>query len=333
MKVIFCTYFDDKYLSRGLSFYNSLWKGIEPELWVLCLNDKCYEALNSLNLKSVVLVKLAELEALDPDLKATKTTRNIIEYYWTCGPSWILHVMARVKGSNHVIYADADQLLLAEPHELLDELKYSSVGIHGHNFTHNTEAQEQASGKYNVGFIYFKCDIHAKECLQWWRDKCIEWCYLIEEKDRFGDQKYLDQWPIKFKNVHIIQHPGVGVATWNMMRPDITCSKNNFYINGRPVIVAHFHGVHILTKGILIANIGVFSRDVLALFIHYAKSLQDAEDICLLQGIESPAKTKLKRQFVIKSIIAGRIVLPNRALAKLMYKWAKLFILLKNILK
>ncbi len=94
-KRVYCTYFDHNYLSRGLALYHSLQRHAPgARLWVLCLSDACYRTLAALDLPNLIVpVRLADFEAADPEVAATRSTRSIIEYYFTCSPAWMLYVL------------------------------------------------------------------------------------------------------------------------------------------------------------------------------------------------------------------------------------------------
>ena len=59
----FCTYFDHCYLPRGLALYQSLKQHCSSfQLWVLCLNQACYDVLSQLNLPDINLIALEDFE-------------------------------------------------------------------------------------------------------------------------------------------------------------------------------------------------------------------------------------------------------------------------------
>jgi len=59
----FCTYFDLNYLPRGLALYRSLLRTCPRfRLWILCMDDGCYDTLTRLHLPHVEVISLEEFE-------------------------------------------------------------------------------------------------------------------------------------------------------------------------------------------------------------------------------------------------------------------------------
>src|ERR1700709_69291 len=133
---IYCTYFDHNYLSRGLALYHSL-RRPRPgwRLWVLCLSEPCHQALAALDLPDVVPVRLADFEAADPKVAATRAHRSTIEYYFTCTPAWMLFVLAREPDAEWVSYLDGDLFFFGPPDTVDDELQDAAVAIIPHRYT------------------------------------------------------------------------------------------------------------------------------------------------------------------------------------------------------
>jgi hypothetical protein len=237
----FCTYFDRHYLARGLTLYRSLARHAEPFLlWVLCYDDFTYEILSRLNLPSLRLVSLCELERDDEALLAAKHDRSGVEYYFTCTPSWLLHVLRHVPEVDLLTYMDADLFFYASPSPIYEELGDQSILIVGHRYPEPLRHFEKF-GVYNVGLLAFRNDAYGRECLQWWRDRCLEWCYDRVEEGRFADQKYLDDWPDRFHRVTVLQHRGAGLAPWNVSGQRIWSDGTRLMVDELPLVFFHFH--------------------------------------------------------------------------------------------
>ena len=57
----FCTLFDSNYLDKGLVLYDSMKKVMEEFcLYILAMDERCYEILNDMKLKNVCLISLEE---------------------------------------------------------------------------------------------------------------------------------------------------------------------------------------------------------------------------------------------------------------------------------
>ena len=94
--------------------------------------------------------------------------------------------------------------------------------------------QSATSGQYCVQFIVFAR--HGGESVRrWWEERCIEWCHARFEDGKFGDQKYLDDWPSRFEGlVHVLKQQEFAQAPWNATRYPYS-----------QAIIFHFHGLRI----------------------------------------------------------------------------------------
>ncbi len=206
-----------------------------------------FKILKKMNLADVMLIDLHSFE--DDKLKKVKEGRTPEEYCWTCTPSLPLFILKNYPEIDHIGYLDADLSFYSDPKPLFDELGSKSILITPHRFPKYLQFKEEKSGKFNVSMVLFKRDQKATDCLTWWRDKCIEWCYREYDNGRLGDQLYLNSWPQHFVGVHVLSHPGAGLAPWNVLNYHILSRDNKLFIDDRPLIFYHFHGLVKLTDG------------------------------------------------------------------------------------
>jgi len=238
----FCTYFDHRYLPHALALAASLRQHCARfRLWALCLDDAAFDALLALGLPDVTPIALADFERGDTELAAAKQNRSTIEYYFTCTPSLPLYVLRRDPSIEAVTYLDADLFFFADPQPLFDEIAGASVAIIPHRFPAENAPRFERYGIYNVGWLTFRRTPAGLACLQWWRERCLEWCFDREEPSRFADQKYLDDWPSRFEDVHVVQHKGANVASWNLANYELTERDGQVRVDDQPLVFFHFH--------------------------------------------------------------------------------------------
>jgi hypothetical protein len=239
----FCTYFDSNFLATGLTLYRSLEEQCPQfKLWVLCLDDKCFEVLSSGNFPNLLAVPLSDLESADIPLAESRANRSLIEYYFTCTASFTLFLLDRNPEIKLITYLDADLYFFADPAPIYGELLGHSVGIIGHRFPEAMKKLERY-GIYNVGWVSFRRDQSGMACLESWREQCIEWCYDRLESGRFADQKYLDVWPVRFSGVKVIRHSGANLAPWNVAGFKLSISRNMVWVDNEKLLFFHFHGL------------------------------------------------------------------------------------------
>ena len=244
----FCTLFDSGYLLKGWVMLRTLRQHCPAaRVFVLCMDAQCKSILEQLALPGVHCVGLAEVE--NPALLEAKKTRNVAEYCWTLSASLTSWVMDSQPEVDLITYLDADLMFFAPPQALFDEARLASITIIEHRFTSRLRHLEE-NGRFCVQWVSFRRDPVGLACLRRWRDQCIEWCFARLEDGRMGDQKYLDEWPERYKSVHILQHPGAGLAPWNF--PDYAITEQGggrILVNGRPLVFYHFHQFHLLDDG------------------------------------------------------------------------------------
>jgi hypothetical protein len=279
-KRFFCTFFDENFLTRGLALYESLTEWAKPfELMILCLDERCWEILNLLSLPGVRLIRLPELESAEPRLLIAKQNRSRIEYYFTCTPELPRFLLERFPEIDLITYLDADLFFYSDPQPIFSELEGGSILIVGHRFSERNRHLEQF-GIYNVGLLSFRNDQAGRTCLDWWSDRCLEWCYDRVEAGRFADQKYLDDWPKRFERVRVLQHSGAGLAPWNLDGAALQWNGGQVLVNGQPLVFFHFHKLKILRSWLFRTGLDEFgahlnsvSRRIYGGYINRLKTL------------------------------------------------------------
>jgi hypothetical protein len=212
----FVTLFDTSYLPAGLSLYRSLCEHVGAfRLWVLCMDTTVETCLRELDLPEMSVIPLSEVETAA--LLAVKPGRSAGEYCWTLTPFVPEIVMARDATAKRVTYLDADLFFFDDPGILLDEFEASGahVLITEHAFA-PAYARSVKAGIYCVQFMTFRNTPEGREVMHWWQDRCIEWCFNRYEDGKMGDQKYLDDWPVRFPGiVHVLQQKERTLGPWN----------------------------------------------------------------------------------------------------------------------
>lgn len=248
--LVLCTYFDSKYLTRGLALYQSIAaRATRPFiLYVLCFDDASLEALQTLALPDLIPISSAQFEEGDEGLAAARRNRTRVEYYWTCTASLLAYVGRSYREGTVVTYLDADMLFYACPSIAVDQIEDHAVLVVEHRFGPHLAATVRTAGRYNVGLVAYRTGGQGSACIEDWRKRCNEWCYARFEDGKYADQKYLDAWPDRFENVVVSRHPGVGIAPWNVDAVQCTLTKRGVFVDGEPLVFFHFHGFRYLGR-------------------------------------------------------------------------------------
>lgn len=233
----FVTLFDSNYLSRGIALYNSLTVHADKfNLWIICMDKAVMEKLATLNFPNVIT--LYYLDVLPSELLALEKERTAGEFCWTVTPFTFDVVFNQSPEISRVTYLDADLFFLDSPSRIFHEFYESNrnVLITEHAFAPKYD-QSASSGKFCVQFLTMTRGGNAA-LKEKWKTQCLEWCYARVEEGKFGDQKYLDRWPIDFENiVHIPRDNSCFQGPWNATRFPYSSA-----------ITYHFHGFKLVGR-------------------------------------------------------------------------------------
>ena len=210
----------------------------------LCTDDETYHLLKTLNWKNIHPVHEDELSK---EIVTLKKERKLHEYCWTLKPVIIEKAMKENPSINRVTYMDADLYFFENPNVIFQNQPDCSVLLSVEESLRKRK-KKRGTGKYNSGFLSFKNNEMGRDCLQWWKEKCLDSCEIDFSTNKFGDQSYLDEIPKLFTGVCDIKTLGVNVGPWNFRNYHYHVVKEKLYIDEHPLIFFHFSGVRIPAK-------------------------------------------------------------------------------------
>ena len=230
----FVTIFDFGFAPQGLALYRSLSRHV-PDfvLWVVAMDQELEEMFSSIGLPNVRVIPVGQIET--EELKTVRPSRTQREYCWTLTPFLYDAVFSREDSARRVTYVDADVWILGDVTPIFSEFEDSgkSIQITEHAFSPERDVSGEF-GKYCVQFQTATRD-GSSRILARWQDQCLEWCHGNPDAGRFGDQKYLDEWPSLYPYaVHIAKAKHLFLGPWNALRFP--------YSEG---LIYHFHQVRV----------------------------------------------------------------------------------------
>jgi len=294
----YVTLFDSLFLPQGLALHISMERHAgNYNLWILCVDGETFDILTRLNLPNVQLLKLSNLET--EELKRVKKLRSKGEYCWTLTPFAPRFVFDSDKIISRVTYIDADMWFRKNPAPIFREFNSSGkhVLITDHSYAPEND-YSATSGQYCVQFMTFTRN-GGEYVRKWWEKKCVEWCYARFEDGKFGDQKYLDEWPERFiEYVHVLSAKELLLAPWNATR----------YPFGAACLW-HFHSLRIISKGkrmsVTFGNFPLPVQTRISVYEPYIKDLRVAINLLYTHGFQVKPQSTLSVISQIKKMLRG----------------------------
>lgn len=241
MKHYYCSTFSRDYAYKGLLLYHSLLRWDKDfHFFMICMHHEVEELYRNMNLTNITLISMSDIEQFDSELGAVKKTRKEQEYAWTSKASVMLYILHHFHDIDHIVWLDGDMSFFSSPDVIFDEWNQYSIMLTEGRWTKAEAHKISLYGRYNTGFMGFKRDAHALECLEYFRLCLIEWCYVKHENNLWSDQVYVNDWTERFKNVGVIKSMGVNVTPPMIMASKVTNDGNHLYVNNDRLVFFHY---------------------------------------------------------------------------------------------
>ncbi len=235
--------FDVNYLHKAIICYNSLNNVHKSFIFhAFCFDNLSASILKKKKYKNMKVYYPSDFETREI-LKSKATKERMYEYYWSIKAFLVKKVIKEQK-ADMATYIDCDFMFYKSPEIIFKEMGDADVLIQPNNFSYSSVTDFIPVGYYCSCFESFKNTKNGHRVINWWHKKCMEWCFSRFEDNKFADQKYLDDWRIRFKGVREIANVGANVAPWNVQKFDISKEKEEILINGIwPLVYYHFHSL------------------------------------------------------------------------------------------
>jgi hypothetical protein len=275
----YCSTFSKGYAYRGLLLYNSLLRWDQDfHFFIICLDDEVKKLYDQMNLKNATLLSMAAVENEDRPLLAVRETRNDQEYAWTSKASVMLHILKHFRETDHIIWLDGDTYFFSNPEPIFAEWGDYSILLTEGRWAKTDKHKIDRYGRYNTGFMGFRRDKHALQCLDWFRSRLLEWCYSKHENNLWSDQVYVNDWLKRFNQVGVIKSMGVNVTPPMIMGSEVTRDGNFVYVNGDRLVFYHYSqfGYYDGNEFELCSFVKHFSDDVVKwIYLPYIRASND----------------------------------------------------------
>ena len=241
---VYVTYFDKRYLSRGLALIRSLREqGENSQVLVLGLDEEVLQYFLTQRVPQVEVIKLADIEEFEPRLLGVRGHRSKMEYIFTLTPVLIQLGLKLFPDAEIAVYLDADLYFLGSPESVIDSLGSGDVGIIPHRYEKSLQEKLSRFGTYNVGWVAFRRSPNGTKCLNYWYESCLTWCFDKPSDGRYADQGYLDKFPSVVPTVKVLDNPGLNFAPWNVANHILESDSAGLKVDRSALVFFHFHGL------------------------------------------------------------------------------------------
>jgi len=242
------------YLPKARVLATSI-KKFHPDLqFHLILSDILPTSINVENEPFDSIILITELDI--PNLKQWIFKHSVVEMCTAVKGIAFQEIFKRYN-CDRIIFLDPDTAIFSRLDELFHHFEQGSILLTPHQL--EPEKSEEAvidneicflrHGIFNLGFLGVKNSTQGREFLNWWSNRCLDFCYDDTANGLFTDQRWIDLVPSFYDQVVILRSPAYNVANWNLTNRDLTGNlQAGFFVNGIPLGFYHFSGSQVIMQ-------------------------------------------------------------------------------------
>ncbi len=237
------------YIPKARVLAKSL-KKFHPEIqFHLILSDLLPDFINLEKEDFDSIITVEELNI--PDLKQWIFKHSVVEMCTAVKGVSFQEIFNRYDNCEQVIFFDPDIAIFSRLDELLANFEHNSILLTPHQLDPektkeiviDNEICFLRHGVFNLGFLGVKNSPEGKRFLDWWSNRCLNFCYDDTPNALFTDQRWIDLVPTFFTEVGILRNPVYNVANWNLTNREVIGSlETGIFVNNKPLCFYHFSG-------------------------------------------------------------------------------------------
>jgi hypothetical protein len=219
----FFTSINNAYVPKAVVLAESLRRAYGNDAYVTCMLSDCRRADIDYSAFDDVLT-IDDINLPVPSVESWIFKHTVVELCTAVKP-WAFKRIFAKHNAESVVYLDPDTVvyspldevdLLLNQHPVVLTPHVTKPATHQENLLDGEMLGSLRHGVFNLGFLALAIYGEGEAFLEWWAERCLDWCYDDAPKGLFTDQRWVDLAPCFFDTLHFLRHPGYNMATWNL---------------------------------------------------------------------------------------------------------------------
>jgi hypothetical protein len=285
----FFTSINNGYLPKARILAKSVRQHYPSAQMVLALSDRRDPALDYSDFDLILTPEDLGIDV--PNLEAWLFEHTVVELCTAVKP-FAFRYIYKTLGAKTVVYMDPDTVLFSPMRELEETLRQNPIVLTPHVSKPASDLDDLLDGEmlgclrhgvFNLGFLALRFEGEGPDFLQWWLDRCRDFCFDDNQRGLFTDQKWIDLAPCFFETLAVLRVPSYNVATWNLYYRQVERNSNGELTVNKafPLRFFHFSGFDIGTHKHMLKKHAGDNQTLIALTEWYeeeAKGLSNSSE-------------------------------------------------------